>query len=197
MPPPAELIAGPIDLWVQDAAASVTHPEISDPPPVAWVSLGTNISEDGVTFSRSESIEKRKTLDSPLTKKLFRTEYDVELSLNLQDMSIATLARIENGATVATTAAGSGTGGFNEYTGGRGFDIKVLQSPHSWHVPVRQRHEPPDACALHAHHGGRHGAVRQERCRNRCDDLPRPGQRPHDRLLHVARTERSSGIETP
>ena len=124
MPPPAELIAGPIDLWIQDAAASVTHPEISDPPPVVWVKLGSNISEDGVTFSRSESIEKRKTLDSPLTKKLFRTEYDVELSLNLQDMSIATLARIENGATVATTAAGSGTGGFNEYTGGRGFDIK-------------------------------------------------------------------------
>ena len=124
MPVPTELIAGPIDLWVQDAAATIAHPEISGDVPAAWVKLGSNISEDGVTFSRSESIEKRKTLDSPLTKKLFRTEYDVELSLNLQDMGIATLARMENGATVTTTAQATSKGGYDEYTGGRGFDIK-------------------------------------------------------------------------
>ena len=121
---PQELIAGPLDLWVQDSASTIVHPEIDDDVPAAWNKLGSNISSDGVTFSRSESIERRKTLDSPLTKKLFRTEYDVELSCNLQDMSIETLARIENGAAVSTVAAATGTGGYSEYVGGRGFDIK-------------------------------------------------------------------------
>ena len=128
MPVPQELIAGPLDVWVNDAGED--HPEISDPVPVAWTKLGSNISEDGVTFSRSESIEKRRTLDSPLTKKLFRTEYDVEISLNLQDMSIATLARIENGATVTTSAAGSGEGGYDEYTSGRA--ESTLCTTRSW-----------------------------------------------------------------
>ena len=122
MAAPQELIAGPLDVWVADSGED--HPEISAAVPSPFVKLGSSISSDGVTFSRSESIERRRTLDSPQAKKLFRTEFDLELSFNLQDMSIQALARIENGASVTVQAAGSGTGGYREYTGGRGFDIK-------------------------------------------------------------------------
>ena len=122
MPVPQELISGPLTIYVADGEQD--HPEISGDPGAPWGLLGSSISEDGVTFSRSESIERRRTLDSPQAKKLFRSEYDVELAFNLQDMSIQVMARIENGAAVTVQAAGAGTGGYREYTGGRGFDIK-------------------------------------------------------------------------
>ena len=61
---PAELIAGPWTIYVADAGED--HPEISDDVTTPWVKLGANLSDDGITFERDETINEQMTLDSPL-----------------------------------------------------------------------------------------------------------------------------------
>lgn len=123
MAAPFELVAGPITLYVADAGTA--HPEISMALPVAWTRLGANLSEDGVVVTPEETIERQKTLDSPRTKKLFRTEDDLDLTCTLLDLTAETFARVMNGASVSTQAAGSGTGGYRQFTLGRGSEVNL------------------------------------------------------------------------
>lgn len=119
---PTEMISGPLTAYVADPGTAM--PEISlDPPAATWTVLGKNIRTDGVTFSPSETINRKKTLDSPMTKKLFRSEFDLDGSLTLDDLRAETFARIHNGAPVTTVAAGSGTGGYKRMVGGLGFNV--------------------------------------------------------------------------
>ena len=120
---PFELVAGPMSLYV--AVVGQAQPEISATPPAAWMILGYSLSEDGLVVNPEETVNKQKTLDSPQTKKLFRSEDDLTLTCTLLDLTVEALARVMNGKAVITTAAGSGAGGYREITLGRGFDVKM------------------------------------------------------------------------
>ena len=119
---PAELIAGPWTIYVADAGED--HPEIADDVTTPWVKLGANLSDDGITFERDETINEQMTLDSPLVAKLFREKDALALTATVLDLSTETWARVENGAAVTSQVPASGEGGYKEFTIGRGFDIK-------------------------------------------------------------------------
>ena len=120
---PAELIAGPVTLYVADSGQS--HPEISDAVPASpWARLGANINDGGVTFEHSEEITEYSPLHTAATTKLFRDREMLNLSLQIDDLSAEVWARIANGVAVSTQAAGSGTGGYREFTVGAGLTLR-------------------------------------------------------------------------
>jgi len=120
---PTEMIAGPLTLYVADSGQNFPA-TFADPPADPWVKLGDSIAEDGVTVTPSETVNRQKTLDSPRTKKLFRAEDDLELTLTLLDLSASTWARVMNGAAVTTQEATGGQPGYRQFTLGRGFNIR-------------------------------------------------------------------------
>ena len=123
MPAPFEMISGPMQIYV--ATAGTAQPEISATPPVAWALLGANISDDGLAVNPEETINEQKTLDSPMTKKLFRADDKIDMSCTLLDMTAETFAKVYNGAPVTTVAAATGTGGYKEFILGRDFTIRL------------------------------------------------------------------------
>ena len=118
----AELIAGPVTLYVADAGQS--HPEVSSAVSSPWALLGANISDDGVTFEHAETITEYSPLHTPATTKLFREREMLNLTCQLDDLSADIWARVANGASVTTQAAGSGQGGYQSFRVGAGFRIR-------------------------------------------------------------------------
>ena len=119
---PAELIAGPVTLYVADSGQA--HPEISVPVASPWALLGANINDGGVTFEHSEEITEYSPLHTAATTKLFRDREMLNLTCQIDDLSAEVWARIANGVSVSTQAAGSGTGGYREFTLGAGSNIR-------------------------------------------------------------------------
>ena len=123
MPAPYELVSGPLTAYV--ATAGTAQPEISIAPVAAWTRLGANIHEDGVVVTPDETVNAQMTLDSPRTKKFFRESDTLELTMTLLDLTTETFARVMNGAAVTTQAAGSGSGGYRQFTLGRDFTVRL------------------------------------------------------------------------
>ena len=120
---PTELIAGPITLYVADMGQA--QPEISEAtPPSPWTVLGANINDGGVTFEHSETITEYSPLQTAATTKLFREREMLNLTCQIDDLSTEVWARIANGASVSTQAAGSGTGGYQSFRVGAGFTLR-------------------------------------------------------------------------
>ena len=119
---PTELIAGPLTLYVADMGQG--HPEIGEAPPSPWALLGANISDGGVTFEHSETVNEYSPLHTPATTKLFREREMLNLTCQVDDLSAEVWARIANGASVTTQAAQSGAGGYQSFRVGAGFTIR-------------------------------------------------------------------------
>ena len=123
---PFEIVSGPVTLYLADAGTAA--PEISaDPPSATWDTLGTNgdknYSEDGVTVTPEQTLEYQMVLGSTGRQKAFRTEESLMVSVNLLDVSAEALAKAMNDATVATAAAGAGTGGHRSFDLLRGEEV--------------------------------------------------------------------------
>jgi hypothetical protein len=122
---PYEIVAAPFTLWV--APTGTAFPDISQTPGVSWTKVGTsgdlNYSEDGVTVSHPQTVEKFRALGSAGPRKAFRTEEELVISMTLHDLTLEQYALAMNYNTVTTVAAGSGTAGVKKLGLSRGLDV--------------------------------------------------------------------------
>ena len=116
MPSPYEMVAGVTGVW--SAPASTPAPEISQPPPAGtWELVGTregagSISEDGIEFQFTETIEAQRDTTSSAVQKLFRQDQDLLITLGVIDLSVDTFAEALGHQSPVTVPAGIGTAGY-------------------------------------------------------------------------------------
>ncbi len=102
---PFEIVTGPYEVYIApvgESFAAVT----AEPPGGNWVLLGTSgadsTTEDGVTISTPETIERFRSLGGTGTRKAFRTEEDFIVAFMLADMTLEEWVRVLNFNTVST-----------------------------------------------------------------------------------------------
>lgn len=126
MTAPFELVSGPVTIYT--SATSTAAPEISDDPPAAWKTLGTNgaknYGDGGVTITPEQSIEEQMVLGSTAPQKAFRTEEHITLTVTLVDASAEALASVMNDKTVTDTDATATASGTRKFDLLRGSDVK-------------------------------------------------------------------------
>ena len=124
---PYEIIGAPYTLWL--APVGEAFPLIDAAPAGNWIKVGTNgdknYSEDGVTVAHSQSFEQARPAGATGPVKAWRTEEDLMIRLSLWDLTLEQYAKAMNDATVATTAAGSGTAGFKTIGLSQGQDVAL------------------------------------------------------------------------
>lgn len=123
---PYEVIAAPYTLYL--AVVGTTFPLIDATPAVAWVKVGTsgdlNYDEGaGVVVEHSQTTNKWRSVGDAGSRKIFRTEEDMAISLKLVDVTLEQYKLALNHNTVTTVAAGVGTAGYRKVGLSRGFDI--------------------------------------------------------------------------
>lgn len=122
---PYEIVAAPFTLWV--AAVGTAFPEFDETPSGSWTKVGTsgdlNYSEDGVTVTHNQTVEKFRALGSTGPRKAFRAEEELHISLTLHDLTLEQYALAMNYNTVTTVAAGSGVPGIKKLGLSRGLDV--------------------------------------------------------------------------
>lgn len=122
---PFEIIAAPFTVWF--APLGTTFPLIDAVPAAPWAKVGSsgdlNYLTDGVKIKHSQAMSLFRALGDAGSRKAFRTEEDLMVSLVLADLSLEQYAHALNSNTVTTTAAGSGTAGFKSMGLSRGFSV--------------------------------------------------------------------------
>lgn len=87
---PFEIVAGPLELWL--AAVGTVFPAIDAAPPVAWTKVGAsgrrNYSEDGVTVNHEQTVEGFRSAGSTGKRKMFRTEEDLRITVQIADLTL-------------------------------------------------------------------------------------------------------------
>lgn len=125
---PYEIVAAPYTLFV--APVGTAFPLLNAAPASPWVMVGTSgdlsTTEEGVTVTHEESINKVRAAGSTGPRKAFRTEEDFLISLTLMDITLEQYALALNGNTIATTAAGVGTPGFKSLQLYKGTQVKTM-----------------------------------------------------------------------
>ena len=110
------MVSAPLDLYIADVGTGA--PELSQPPPPPWMSLGrrgrTSIGEDGVSIDFTETIEAQRDLTTSTVTQLFRSDQDLLLKFSLMDLTVATFAELLGIQTPNVVAAGTGTAGYIE-----------------------------------------------------------------------------------
>jgi len=102
------------------APVGESFPEIQATPAGNWAALGTNsernYAEAGVKISHSQTIKEHRNAGSTGPIKAVRTEEGLKISLELEDMSAETYAKVMNFQTLVDTAADADTGGYRSVT---------------------------------------------------------------------------------
>lgn len=103
---PREIVVGPLKVYV--AVTGTAFPLVDAAPAVAWKLLGKsgegNYSEDGITLTHEQTFQQFRTLGSTGPLKASRTEENLMLAFQLQDLSLEQYARALNDVTVTLTA---------------------------------------------------------------------------------------------
>jgi hypothetical protein len=124
---PFEIVAGPLELWL--APVGTAFPNVSVAPAVAWVRIGTNGNanqdDDGVTITHTTKQEVARPAGSLAPVKAWNVEEDLMISMKLWDITAEQYATAINKATVTTTAAATGLGGFKRIGLSQGYDPAV------------------------------------------------------------------------
>jgi hypothetical protein len=125
---PFEIVAQPFTVYL--APTGTAFPDIDETPAVAWVKLGSsgdlNYTEDGVTLTHNQSIEKFRALGSTGPRKAFRTDEELHISLVVADLTLENYAKALEHNTVTTTAAGAGVPGSKKLGLSRGLGVERL-----------------------------------------------------------------------
>lgn len=125
---PYEILISPYEVYL--APVGESFPDVDETPGGNWTLLGTNgkfnISEDGVTVTHNQTIEKKRTVGSTGPVKAVRTEEDLMISFILEDLTLEMYAKALNNVTVTDTAAASGTPGYREITLRQGREVAVF-----------------------------------------------------------------------
>lgn len=102
---PYEILAGPLTLWL--APVGTVFPAIDADPAVDWIKVGAsgnrNYSEDGVSVTHDQTIEKFRSAGSTGGRKLFRTEEDQVIKVQIADMTLEQYKFALNGNSVTNT----------------------------------------------------------------------------------------------
>ncbi len=121
---PFEVVAQPFTLWL--APVGTVYPLIDAVPGGSWTKVGTsgdlNYTEDGVTVSHAQSVERWRALGSVGPRKAFRSEEELLISLVLADVSLEQYALALNYNEVTTVAAG-GEAGYKKVGLSRGLHL--------------------------------------------------------------------------
>lgn len=116
MSQPFEIIAAPFEVYL--APVGTAFPAIDATPTTPWEILGTsgskNITEDGITVTSEQTVERVYTLGTTGPVKAFRTQENLMIEFTLMDVSLEHYAKVLNNATVTDVAAGPGTAGYRE-----------------------------------------------------------------------------------
>lgn len=102
---PFEILNGPLTLWL--APVGTVFPAIDEDPAVAWTKVGAsgarNYSEDGVTVTHDQTVEGFRSGGSTGKRKLFRTEEDQRVTVQIADMTLAQYKAALNGNSITDT----------------------------------------------------------------------------------------------
>lgn len=122
---PYEVVAQPFTLWL--APVGTTFPLIDAQPSGSWTRLGTlgdrNYSEDGITFTHSQSQEVFRALGSTGPRKAFRVAEEQRISLVVVDLTLEAYKIALNGNTIGTVAQGVGISAQKEIGLSRGRSV--------------------------------------------------------------------------
>lgn len=146
---PYEIIGAPFTLWL--APVGTAFPLIDAVPAETWVLVGTsgdrNYSEEGVTVSHDQTIEKITPAGALGPVKAFRTAEEQMIAVTLWDMTLEQYATALNDATIATTAAGAGTAGYKKIGLSRGEEITLyallVRGPSAYGADMNAQYEVP------------------------------------------------------
>lgn len=125
---PYEIIAAPFTVWV--APVSTACPAIDDVISAPWAKVGSsgdlNYSDEGVTVAHAQSIEKFRALGDSGSRKVFRTEEDVMVRLQLADLTLEQYRHAINSNTITTTPAAGANPGTKKLGLSRGFTVATM-----------------------------------------------------------------------
>ena len=109
---PFEIIGAPYELY--RAPLGTPFPKVDEVPAAPWARIGTsgnlNQNADGVKVQMSQSFNKFRGGGDTGTRKIFRTEEDLIVSVSLADLSVEALSNALNDNTIETVAAGNTAG---------------------------------------------------------------------------------------
>lgn len=110
---PYEIVGQPLTLWL--APVGTAFPSVSASPASPWVLVGTSgdrsETEEGVTVTHSQTLNKVRAGGSVGPIKVFRPEEDLMFRLTLMDVSLEQYRTALNNNTLTTVAAATGTVG--------------------------------------------------------------------------------------
>lgn len=115
---PYQILVGVGTLYI--APANTAMPALTATPSGSWRSLGE--TEDGVTVSKTQSIEAFSSDQRTGNVKAVRTEEGVMIETNLKESTLENLADVVNG-TITDTAPGAGTIGTRRLYLHKGADV--------------------------------------------------------------------------
>ena len=109
---PYEIIAAPFTVWF--APEGTAFPDVEIAPPAPWAKVGSSgdlhYFDEGVKVSHSQSLEKFRALGDAGSRKIFRTEEDMNIGLMLADLTLEQYAHALNSNTVTTVPMASNAG---------------------------------------------------------------------------------------
>lgn len=122
---PYEVLAQPFTAWI--AAVGTAFPGVDEAPGGSWTKIGTsgdlNYTEDGVTVSPEQTIEKFRALGSTGPRKAWRTEEDLMISFTVADMTLEQVKAALNGNSITSTSPTTGVSGTKKIGLSRGLAV--------------------------------------------------------------------------
>jgi hypothetical protein len=116
-----------LTLWL--APVGTAFPDIDAAPASPWVLVGTSgdrsETEEGVTVTHSQTLNKVRAGGSVGAVKVFRPEEDLMFRVTLMDVSLEQYKVAVNGNSLTTVAAGAGTPGTKSMGLSRGKDVTL------------------------------------------------------------------------
>jgi hypothetical protein len=155
---PYEIIGAPFEMWT--APVGTPFPDVDETPAAPWALVGTsgnlNHSQDGIRVAHSQSVNRFRAAGDVGSRKAFRTEEDLAISLTLHDLTLDQYQHALNGNTVTAVPATVDAAGYQQIGLSRGSAIAtyalLLRGPSpemadgvmQYEVPVAMQTGSPD-----------------------------------------------------
>lgn len=126
---PFEVIAAPFTAYV--APVGTAFPDLAETPAAPWVKIGSSgalnyDSDSGVTVEHSQSTNPWRSLGDSGARKIFRSEEDLKVSLQLADVTAEQYRYALNSNAVTDTPGASPATGNRKVGLSRGFTVATM-----------------------------------------------------------------------
>lgn len=122
---PYEVLGMPGEVYIADVGTA--FPDIDAAPGVGWTLLGTagnlNYTQDGIKVSNSQSTSVFRALGDAGPRKVFRTEEDLKIALEIADMTLEQYKQALNGNSITASTGVAGTADYKKIGLSRGLTI--------------------------------------------------------------------------